>query len=91
MVLGGPIHNFEVQLLSPKVIQLAEDYVECDSAKGVYSLSWHDAMKTCLRRLEVSEQSVHVAERAGIDYVNATSSIHEHFAHLVVSDLSFEY
>jgi hypothetical protein len=45
MILRGPVHDFEVELLSSIILAVAEANVECYSTQWVVGASWYDSME----------------------------------------------
>jgi hypothetical protein len=52
VVLGGPVHDFKVQLLLSVILAVAEANVECDSTQQVVHASWYNSMEGAVCQLE---------------------------------------
>jgi hypothetical protein len=52
VILGGPIHDFEVELLLSIVLAVAKTNVECYLTQWVVCASWYDSMEVTIYRFE---------------------------------------
>jgi hypothetical protein len=52
MILGGPVHDFKVQLLLSVILAVAEANIECYSTQRVVRASEYDSMEGAVCWLE---------------------------------------
>jgi hypothetical protein len=52
VVLGGPVHDFEVQLLLSVILAVSEENDECYSTQWLVRASWYDSVEGTICRLE---------------------------------------
>jgi hypothetical protein len=45
MVLGGPVHDFEVEFLSSVVLAITKANVECYATQWIVGTSWYDSVE----------------------------------------------
>jgi hypothetical protein len=45
VVLGGLVHDFEVEFLSSVILAITEANIECYSTQWIISTSWYDSME----------------------------------------------
>jgi hypothetical protein len=45
VVLGGPVHDFEVDFFSSVVLTITKENVECYSTQWIVGTSWYDSVE----------------------------------------------
>ena len=91
MVLRRPIHHLELDPFSSIVIFSSEDDIEADLPKRDFRFARNDSMEGCVCSFDVGQGYIHGPQSGGEDEFEAAASIHEDFAHVESSNLSFEH
>jgi hypothetical protein len=52
VILGGPIHDFEVELFSSVVLAITEANIECYSTQWIVGTPWYDSAEGAVCRLQ---------------------------------------